>query len=78
LSSSILLTLALPSILLFYVLSILLIGLDGQSTFVHRLSELTDVHLLVPYTYPNLSTKSSTTSPFTIIFSQVGSSSYLH
>lgn len=42
-------------ILLFYVLSILLIGLN------------------VPYNYPNLSEKSTATSPFTIVFTQAGS-----
>ncbi|KAI0270056.1 amino acid permease-domain-containing protein [Gloeopeniophorella convolvens] len=42
-------------ILLFYILSILLIGLN------------------VPWDYPNLSNKSTTTSPFTIVFKQVGS-----
>ncbi|KZV73806.1 hypothetical protein PENSPDRAFT_648570 [Peniophora sp. CONT] len=42
-------------ILLFYVISIVLIGLD------------------VPYTYPNLSNKTTTTSPFTIVFTSVGS-----
>ncbi|RMZ89562.1 hypothetical protein DV736_g3209, partial [Chaetothyriales sp. CBS 134916] len=42
-------------ILLFYVLSILLIGLD------------------VPYNYPNLSKKGTSTSPFTIVFTEVGS-----
>lgn len=42
-------------ILLFYVLSVLLIGLN------------------VPYTTPNLSTKSSSTSPFTIVFQMAGS-----
>ncbi|KAK3934528.1 amino acid permease/ SLC12A domain-containing protein [Diplogelasinospora grovesii] len=41
-------------ILLFYILSILLIGLD------------------IPYTYPSLNSKSTRTSPFTIIFEQVG------
>jgi len=41
-------------ILLFYILSVLLIGLN------------------VPYNYPGLSTKSSSTSPFTIVFQQVG------
>ncbi|KAK7214587.1 hypothetical protein V2G26_002590 [Clonostachys chloroleuca] len=41
-------------ILLFYILSILLIGLN------------------VPYTYPNLSTKTSHTSPFTIVFEMTG------
>ncbi|EXJ80705.1 AAT family amino acid transporter [Capronia epimyces CBS 606.96] len=41
-------------IVLFYILSILLIGLD------------------VPYTYPNLSEKNTSTSPFTIVFTQVG------
>ncbi|KAH8930757.1 hypothetical protein BT69DRAFT_1255261 [Atractiella rhizophila] len=44
-------------ILIFYILSVLLIGLD------------------VPYDYPNLSTRSSATSPFTIIFREVGSKS---
>ncbi|KII94587.1 hypothetical protein PLICRDRAFT_97452 [Plicaturopsis crispa FD-325 SS-3] len=42
-------------ILLFYILSILLIGLN------------------VPWDYPNLSNKSTTTSPFTIVFEQAGS-----
>ncbi|OAX40860.1 hypothetical protein K503DRAFT_713784 [Rhizopogon vinicolor AM-OR11-026] len=42
-------------ILLFYVLSITLIGLN------------------VPWDYPNLSNKSTTTSPFTIVFTQAGS-----
>ncbi|CAK9780351.1 hypothetical protein CC85DRAFT_165061 [Cutaneotrichosporon oleaginosum] len=41
-------------ILLFYILSVLLIGLN------------------VPYDYPNLSTKSSATSPFTIVFQMTG------
>ncbi|EKM80770.1 hypothetical protein AGABI1DRAFT_55831 [Agaricus bisporus var. burnettii JB137-S8] len=42
-------------ILIFYILSVLLIGLN------------------VPYTYPDLSSKSSVTSPFTIVFKEVGS-----
>ncbi|KAH7923932.1 hypothetical protein BV22DRAFT_1130240 [Leucogyrophana mollusca] len=42
-------------ILLFYILSILLIGLN------------------VPWDYPDLSNKSTTTSPFTIVFEQAGS-----
>jgi AAT family amino acid transporter len=41
-------------ILLFYILSVLLIGLN------------------IPYNYHGLSTKSSSTSPFTIVFQQVG------
>ena len=47
-------------ILIFYILSILLMGLN------------------VPYTYPGLSNKSTTTSPFTIIFQMAGSSRTLH
>ncbi|KAI0633293.1 amino acid permease-domain-containing protein [Trametes polyzona] len=42
-------------ILLFYILSILLMGLN------------------VPYTYPGLSNKETTTSPFTIVFQMAGS-----
>lgn len=42
-------------ILLFYIISVLLIGLN------------------VPYTTPGLSTKTSATSPFTIVFQMVGS-----
>lgn len=42
-------------ILIFYIISVLLIGLN------------------VPYTYPKLSTKSSATSPFTIVFQMAGS-----
>ncbi|RAL60578.1 hypothetical protein DID88_009773 [Monilinia fructigena] len=41
-------------ILIFYILSVLLIGLN------------------VPYNYPNLSNKKTTTSPFTIIFQMAG------
>ncbi|KFG87429.1 amino acid permease [Metarhizium anisopliae] len=41
-------------ILLFYILSVLLIGLN------------------VPYNYPNLSTKKTSTSPFTIVFEMTG------
>jgi AAT family amino acid transporter len=41
-------------ILIFYILSVLIIGLN------------------VPYNYPNLSSKSSSTSPFTIIFQMAG------
>lgn len=42
-------------ILIFYVLSILIIGLN------------------VPYNYPNLKTRNTATSPFTIVFVQAGS-----
>ncbi|OBZ67136.1 putative amino-acid permease PB1C11.02 [Grifola frondosa] len=42
-------------ILLFYILSIFLMGLN------------------VPWNYPNLSNKTTTTSPFTIVFQEVGS-----
>jgi len=42
-------------IFIFYVLSILIIGLN------------------VPYSYPNLSNRSTTTSPFTIVFKEAGS-----
>ncbi|GJE95838.1 amino acid permease [Phanerochaete sordida] len=42
-------------IILFYLLSILLIGLN------------------VPWDYPNLSNKTTTTSPFTIVFKEIGS-----
>lgn len=41
-------------ILIFYVLSVFLIGLN------------------VPYNYPNLSSKKSSTSPFTIVFQMAG------
>ncbi|PFH62900.1 hypothetical protein XA68_11219 [Ophiocordyceps unilateralis] len=41
-------------ILFFYILSVLLIGLN------------------VPYTYPNLSSKNTSTSPFTIVFQMTG------
>ncbi|KAF9528497.1 amino acid permease-domain-containing protein [Crepidotus variabilis] len=42
-------------IMIFYILTILLIGLN------------------VPWNYPNLSNKSTTTSPFTIVFKEIGS-----
>lgn len=41
-------------ILLFYILSVLLIGLN------------------IPYTYPNLSSKNSSVSPFTLVFQMIG------
>jgi AAT family amino acid transporter len=41
-------------ILLFYILSIIIIGLN------------------VPYDYPGLSTKTATTSPFTLVFQMTG------
>lgn len=44
-------------ILIFYILSVLLIGLN------------------VPYNYPGLSSKKSSTSPFTIVFQQIGAKS---
>ena len=34
--------------------------------------------LLVPWDYPNLSNRSTTTSPFTIVFKAAGSSTYLY
>ncbi|PWY94678.1 amino acid permease [Aspergillus sclerotioniger CBS 115572] len=43
-------------IILFYIVSIILIGLD------------------VPYNYPDLSSETTTTSPFTIVFVEAGSS----
>lgn len=62
-------------ILLFYVLSILLMGLNGTispstSGFV------ADQCHTVPYTYPGLSNKETTTSPFTIVFQMAGSSRF--
>ncbi|TFK44471.1 amino acid permease-domain-containing protein [Crucibulum laeve] len=42
-------------IMIFYILSVLLIGLN------------------VPWDYPNLSNRSTTTSPFTLVFKEVGS-----
>lgn len=59
-------------ILLFYVLSITLIGLNGEIPFSNITTQLTVV-IIVPWDYPNLSNKSTTTSPFTIVFTQAGS-----
>lgn len=65
------------SILLFYILSILLIGLNGTYIRLYfvRVIILTPWHL-VPWDYPNLSNKTTTTSPFTIVFKRVGSSMF--
>ena len=41
--------------------------------FESRVPSDTHEACAVPYTYPNLSNKSTTTSPFTIVFKQIGS-----
>ena len=41
--------------------------------FESRVTADTHEECAVPYTYPNLSNKSTTTSPFTIVFKQIGS-----
>lgn len=64
------------SILLFYLLSILIIGLNGAYTLSH-FKPLTFTFALVPWDYPNLSNKTAATSPFTIVFKQFGSSASL-
>lgn len=63
-------------ILLFYVLSITLIGLNGEASLPNINTHLTVV-IIVPWDYPNLSNKSTTTSPFTIVFAQAGSRKYI-
>jgi hypothetical protein len=62
-------------ILLFYILSILVIGLNGVYLFLDRRNVV--LTSSVPWDYPNLSNKSTTTSPFTIVFKQAGSSMFL-
>ena len=60
---------------MFYILSILLIGLNGKDilrTHGRRQYPLR-LRCLVPWNYPNLSNKSTTTSPFTIVFKEIGS-----
>lgn len=60
-------------ILIFYIVSILLLGLNGKKySFLLRDKPETDAQL-VPYTYPDLSNRSAVTSPFTIVFRQIGS-----
>ncbi|KAG5221845.1 amino acid permease-domain-containing protein [Salix suchowensis] len=66
-------------ILIFYVLSILLIGLNGKCCHGYTSAfTRSPVTFLVPWDYPNLSNKSTTTSPFTIIFEKAGSSMSLY
>ena len=63
------------SIMLFYILSILLIGLNGAHILEPPFTSFCQIFaLLVPWDYPNLSNKTATTSPFTIVFKQFGSS----
>jgi len=61
--------------MIFYVLTILVIGLNGKP-IPSVLTHLTP--LLVPWDYPNLSTRSTTTSPFTIVFKLAGSCETTH
>ncbi len=61
-------------ILIFYIISILLIGLNGKEVPVTLVKREVDVtYISVPYTYPDLATRSAVTSPFTIVFKEVGS-----
>lgn len=62
-------------IMIFYILTILVIGLNGKP-FPSFLTHLTS--LLVPWDYPNLSNNSTTTSPFTIVFKLAGSCEITH
>jgi len=54
----------------------MLIGLNGGASFPNINTRLT-VAITVPWDYPNLSNKSTTTSPFTIVFAQAGSREYI-
>ena len=58
-------------IVTFYILTVLLIGLNGEYSLV--CSDLESLHFAVPWDYPNLSNRSTTTSPFTIVFTLAGS-----
>jgi AAT family amino acid transporter len=46
-------------------------------TLISLIFDLFRVLTTVPWDYPNLSNKSATTSPFTIVFKQFGSSAFL-
>ena len=48
--------------------------MSSASILSSRISDLFLVLTVVPWDYPNLSNKSATTSPFTIVFRQFGSS----
>jgi amino acid permease len=63
-------------ILLFYVLSIILIGLNGELLFP-GITAYPTYGIIVPWDYPNLSNQSTTTSPFTIVFTQAGSREHI-
>lgn len=58
-------------IVTFYILTVLLIGLNGESFERNRKSKY--LRGSVPWDYPNLSNRSTTTSPFTIVFTLAGS-----
>lgn len=60
-------------ILLFYILSIAIIGLNGMCYCLERFGAPYTTSL-VPWNYPGLSNRTTTTSPFTIVFKQAGSS----
>ena len=67
------------SILLFYIATVVLIWLNGTCSEVIRAHVLPfQTFGIVPYNYPNLSNRSTTTSPFTIVFREAGSSTSLH
>jgi hypothetical protein len=58
-------------IVIFYLLTCIVIGLNGKSAPSDE--RYAKQRPLVPYTYPNLSNKTTTTSPFTIVFTLAGS-----
>ena len=59
-------------IVIFYLLTCIVIGLNGKSVQGNKPD--TKHRPLVPYTYPKLSNKTASTSPFTIVFTLAGSS----
>lgn len=58
--------------MIFYILTVLIIGLNG--VLLCSFISLGGLPLhIVPWDYPNLSNRSTTTSPFTIVFKESGS-----
>ena len=62
-------------ILLFYILSIFIMGLNGALGMINGILFVLLI-APVPYDYPNLSNRSTTTSPFTIVFYEAGSGTF--
>lgn len=61
-------------IMIFYICTVVIIGLNGILSLPQCCACYSIVVHIVPWNYPDLSNRSTTTSPFTLVFTQAGSS----